>query len=310
MAYIKHATAIVESAAIIGDGTCIGAFAHVLRRAKIGCDCLIGDHTFIEDDVIVGNRVIVKSGVQLCAGLRIEDDVFIGPNAAFPNERYATGTQLHGTVVKRGASIGAHATVLPGITIEENAMIGAGAVVTQHVPRSTVVVGNPSRIVGYAGAEQAVPATSPGVAAEGTGATHVKGVVLHRLPLVHDLRGCLSFGEVARDVPFEVKRYFLVFQVSSEQLRGEHAHRAQHQFLIAVHGRCAVVADDGFHRQEFILDAPNLGLYLPPMTWSVQYKYSPEAVLLVLASGEYDAAEYIRNYAEFLDAAAHSQSQG
>jgi UDP-2-acetamido-3-amino-2,3-dideoxy-glucuronate N-acetyltransferase len=110
----------------------------------------------------------------------------------------------------------------------------------------------------------------------------------------------LSAAEVARHVPFEVKRYFLVFQVPSEQVRGEHAHRAQHQFLVCVHGRCSVVADDGSQRQEFTLDAPNLALYLPPMTWSVQYQHSRDAVLMVLASGVYDAADYIRDYAEFL----------
>ena len=101
-------------------------------------------------------------------------------------------------------------------------------------------------------------------------------------------------------MPFEVKRFFLVFDVTSEQIRGEHAHRTLHQFLVCVHGRCCVVADDGAHRQEFILDSPALGLYLPPMTWAVQYKYTRDAVLLVLASDVYDPAEYIRDYEEFL----------
>src|SRR5204863_9730110 len=95
--------------------------------------------------------------------------------------------------------------------------------------------------------------------------------------------------------------YFVVFQVPSEQIRGEHAHRVQHQFLVCVTGRCSVVADDGVHRQEFHLDAPNLAVYLPPMTWGAQYKYSRDAVLLVLASGEYDPADYIREYADFVE---------
>ena len=127
----------------------------------------------------------------------------------------------------------------------------------------------------------------------------MEGVVLHRLPVTYDLRGNLSVGEVCREIPFEVKRFFLVFDVTNEQVRGEHAHRTLHQFLVCVHGRCCVVADDGAHRQEFILDSPNLGLYLPPMTWAVQYKYTRDAVLLALASDVYDPAEYIRDYEEF-----------
>jgi dTDP-4-dehydrorhamnose 3,5-epimerase-like enzyme len=130
--------------------------------------------------------------------------------------------------------------------------------------------------------------------------TCVAGVVLHRLTLVDDPRGMLSAAEVAREIPFEVKRYFVVFQVPTEEMRGEHAHRVQYHFLVCVHGRCSVLADDGVHRHEFLLDAPNLGLYIAPMTWAVQYKFSRDAVLLVLASGHYDPADYIRNYAEFL----------
>jgi dTDP-4-dehydrorhamnose 3,5-epimerase-like enzyme len=101
-------------------------------------------------------------------------------------------------------------------------------------------------------------------------------------------------------VPFDVKRYFLVFGVSGKEIRGEHAHRMLHQFLICVHGRCHVVADDGEHRQEFILDDPTVGVHLPPMVWSTQYHYTDDAVLLVLASEHYDADDYIRDYAEFL----------
>jgi len=303
MAYFKHETALVESPSV-GEGTRIWAFAHVLQGARIGRDCNISDHTFIENDVIVGDRVTVKCGVQLCAGLRIEDDVYIGANAAFTNDPFPRSGQrperVLQTVIKRGASVGANATILPGITIEEHVMVEPGTVVTRNVPRHAVVAGNPGRIVSYAGTElpqQAVPA---GMAPGGAETTRVAGVVLHRLPLVEDLRGMLTFAEIARHVPFEVKRYFLSFQVPGEQVRGEHAHRSQHQFLACVHGRCSVVADDGTSRQEFLLDAPNIGLHVPPMTWAVQYKYTPDAVLLVLSSGAYDPADYIRDYQEFL----------
>jgi hypothetical protein len=255
---------------------------------------------------MVGDRVTVECGVQLWNGLRVEDDVFIGPNATFTHDPHPNGRQQPGpfreTIVKRGASIGANATILPGVIIEENVMIGAGAVVTRNVPRNAVVVGNPGHIVSYVGVGTVSAAAAVHVPAPAPGAevSRVEGVVFHRLPLVDDIRGNLSFAEIQRHIPFEIRRYFLVFAVPTEQVRGEHAHRAQHQFVVCAHGRCSVMVDDGVNRQEFLLDAPNLGVYLPPMTWAVQYKYSRDAVLLALVSGEYDASDYIRDYGEFL----------
>jgi dTDP-4-dehydrorhamnose 3,5-epimerase-like enzyme len=180
-------------------------------------------------------------------------------------------------------------------------MVEVGAVVTRDVPPLAMVAGNPARITGYVGAGSiSVDATAQVPAAVGVSATRVAGVMLHRLPQVDDLRGNLSFGEVGDQVPFEVKRYFVVYGVPSKNIRGEHAHRALHQFLICVHGRCHVVADDGENRQEFVLDRPSLGLHIPPMVWASQYKYSEDAVMLVLASEKYDPASYIRDYSEFV----------
>lgn len=133
--------------------------------------------------------------------------------------------------------------------------------------------------------------------------TPVKGVTLHRLPEVHDLRGMLSYCELGRQIPFEVRRYFVVFGVAGDAWRGAHAHRTLHQFLTCVHGRCRVIADDGETRQEFVLDSPSLGLHLRPMVWSMQHQYSPGAVLLVLASDVYAEADYIRDYDQFLQLA-------
>ena len=254
----------------------------------------------------IGDRVTIKCGVQVWDGITLEDDVFVGPNATFSNdpfprsrrhpERYAR------TLVKRGAPIGANATILPGLTIGEKAMVGAGAVVTRDVPPMAIVAGNPARIVGYDGADSmSAEAVSATPAAVGVSTTRVAGVTLHRLPQVNDLRGNLSFGEIANQIPFEVKRYFLVYSVPSKEIRGEHAHRSLHQFLICVHGRCHVVADDGTNRQEFVLDSPTVGLHLPPMVWGIQYKYTQDAVLLVLASDRYDPGSYIRDYSEFLE---------
>lgn len=151
-AYFKHPQALVESEQV-GRDTRIWAFVHVLPGARIGAECNICDHVFIENEVVVGDRVTVKSGVQLWDGVTLEDDVFVGPNATFTNDpaprsrkRPATWPRL---LVKRGASIGANATLLPGITIGEYSMVGAGAVVTRSVPSHAVVIGNPARIVRY-----------------------------------------------------------------------------------------------------------------------------------------------------------------
>jgi acetyltransferase-like isoleucine patch superfamily enzyme len=144
-----HDRALVESDSI-GSGTRIWAFAHVMEGAVIGRDCNICDHTFVEGDVILGDRVTIKSGVYLWDGLRVEDDVFIGPQATFTNDRFPRSRQPFDplpTTLRRGASIGAGAVILPGVTVGERAMIGAGAVVIEDVPADVVVVGNPARVL-------------------------------------------------------------------------------------------------------------------------------------------------------------------
>jgi UDP-2-acetamido-3-amino-2,3-dideoxy-glucuronate N-acetyltransferase len=303
MGYFKHETAIVETQSV-GEGTRIWAFTHILPGARIGLDCNICDHVFIENDVVIGDRVTIKCGVQLWDGLRVEDDVFIGPNATFTNDPFPRSRRrpqdFLRTVIKKGASIGANATLLPGVIVGERAMVAAGAVLTHNAPPNAILAGNPARIVGYEGVK-AEPASAAPVLPEATMSdVKVKGVGLIRLPVVDDVRGMLSFGEIRKDVPFEVKRYFLVFDVPSRHVRGEHAHKKLHQFLVCVHGSCNILVDDGENRQEFELDSPGIGVHIPPMIWAVEYKYSPDAVLLVLASDFYDASDYIRDYSEFL----------
>jgi sugar O-acyltransferase (sialic acid O-acetyltransferase NeuD family) len=147
-----HPLALCESRNL-GPRTRVWAFAHVLPGARVGSDCNICDHVFVENDVVVGDRVTIKSGVQLWDGMRVEDDVFIGPNATFTNDRFPRSRRrpdkFATTVIEAGASIGANATILPGITIGAGAMVGAGAVVVQPVPPRAIVVGNPARILGY-----------------------------------------------------------------------------------------------------------------------------------------------------------------
>ena len=145
-----HPIADVQSQSI-GRGTRIWQFVVVLPEAKIGKDCNVCSHCFIENKVLVGDRVTVKCGVQLWDGVILEDDVFIGPNVTFTNNPMPRShrplEQYPVTVVKKGASIGANATILPGIIIGEGAMVGAGAVVTKDVPSGAVVAGNPASLL-------------------------------------------------------------------------------------------------------------------------------------------------------------------
>ena len=137
----------------IGRETKIWQFCVVLQHAVIGENCNINAQVLIENDVVIGNNVTIKSGVQLWDGTRIEDNVFIGPNATFTNDLMPRSKQYPeaflGITLKHGASIGANATLLPGITVGERAMVGAGAVVTEDVPACAVVVGNPAKVIRY-----------------------------------------------------------------------------------------------------------------------------------------------------------------
>lgn len=149
----KHPTAIVESEAI-GAGTKIWHFAHVRAEAKIGKNCTIGKDVYIDAGVEIGDNVKIENFVSVYKGVKIEDDVFIGPSVTFTNDLYPRAfiwseDRLGHTKVKRGASIGAHATIVCGITIGEYAMVGAGSVVTKDVVPFGLVYGNPARLAGY-----------------------------------------------------------------------------------------------------------------------------------------------------------------
>ncbi len=301
MSHFVHPSALCESESI-GEGTRIWAFAHVLPGARLGRECNICDGVFIESDVVVGDRVTVKCGVQLWDGVRLGDDVFVGPNATFTNDLFPRSKvypeKFLSTIVESGASIGANATILAGVTIGSGAMIGAAAVVTRSVPPNAIVVGNPARIVGYV-SDNGASEASPTSITHGVTDTAVPGVKLYRLPSFADMRGSLSVGDFEGFLPFQAKRFFLVYGVPTQETRGEHAHKRCHQFLICVSGSVRVLADDGTRRIDLELNSPDQGIHLPPMIWGTQYKYSSDAVLLVLASEPYDSDEYIRDYAEF-----------
>jgi acetyltransferase-like isoleucine patch superfamily enzyme len=304
--YFAHPKAIVESTAI-GDGTRVWAFAHVLSGAVIGRDCNICDHVFVENDVVIGDRVTVKSGVQIWDGVRLEDDVFVGPNATFTNDPFPRSRRRPAdfarTLIRAGASVGANATVLPGLTVGPNAMIGAGAVVMHDVPANAIVIGNPAFIKGYVDAAPEGPVSGePVPTAAAVQPSRVRGVTLYRRPRFIDLRGALTVGQIGDGLPFQPRRYFLVFDVPSRQVRGAHAHRELHQLLVCITGDCTVLVDDGSQRQEFLLDSPELALHVEPMVWATEFRFSQNAVLMVLASAEYSQADYISNYDEFMAA--------
>jgi acetyltransferase-like isoleucine patch superfamily enzyme/dTDP-4-dehydrorhamnose 3,5-epimerase-like enzyme len=305
-----HAQATCE-AIDVGRGTRVSAYTWIQTGARIGCDATVGTHVLIEAGAVVGDRVTVGSGVQLWDGVQLRDDVFVGPNVTFTKGRFPRGvaslSEPQPTIVERGAAIGANATLLSGLRIGEHARVGAGAVVTRSVPNGAIVVGVPARIRGYAharaGAEQDAHralAALPHSSRPSVRVSDVPGVRMHHLPLHRDLRGSLVACEIGREIPFEVKRSFLVFDVPSRETRGEHAHRECHQFLLCTRGAISLAVTDGKTHETLLLSHPHIGVHVPPMIWAAQFEHTADATLLVLASHAYDASDYIRSYDQFL----------
>jgi UDP-2-acetamido-3-amino-2,3-dideoxy-glucuronate N-acetyltransferase len=239
----------------------------------------------------------ILSGAVIDESAILGDDIEIGHNSVILSGL----SQSEITHISDGVVVGSNATIYKGITVGTNAKVLPGSVVKQSVPPLAIVEGNPAKIVGYVGTSKSQIQNAQGVGPQTTGivGTEVKGVTLHTLPKILDLRGNLSVGEFERQIPFSVKRYFIVYDVPTADVRGEHAHISCHQFLLAVRGSVQVIADNGEKRAEFTLDQPNVGIYLPPMVWGIQYQYSQDAVLLVFASHYYDSSDYIRDYDEF-----------
>lgn len=301
--YIDDSAVVLTSS--IGQGTRIWQYTVILSNAKIGSDCNICSHVFIENQVIIGNRVTIKAGVQLWDGINLEDDVFVGPNVSFSNDKFPRSKNrenlLLETNVRKGASISAGAIILPGLEIGENAMIGAGAVVTENVPANAIVKGNPARISGYVNSDDISSVDKNNIYANTKSSSKiiVKDIKLIKLKIFSDIRGNLSVANINEEIPFLPKRYFMIYGVPSKETRGEYALKSTKQFIVCARGSCTIMVDDGINRQDVTLNSPEYGLFIPPMTWGTQYKYSDDALLCVFASEDYSNGEYIRKYSEF-----------
>jgi serine acetyltransferase/dTDP-4-dehydrorhamnose 3,5-epimerase-like enzyme len=272
--------------------------------ADVAENSQLGDFVVVYPGAIVGEGSVVEGFTQIWPGVQLDRNVHLSANVTL--ERGADGAASD-IVLGAGCQVGI------GAIIQRGVKIGVGAVVSQAVPPYAIVSGVPARITGYVERKPASgqPAWHKQVQfpeAQQVVRVGVGGVTLHRTKLVRDPRGDLAVGEFPKDIPFDVKRYFIVFNVASGKTRGEHAHHRCHQYLLCVKGSCAVVVDDGHDRVEVLLESPDMGVYLPPLTWGIQYKYSPDAVLLVFASHYYEADDYIRDYDEFIEAVRRNEA--
>ena len=305
MSQLIHPSAVCESSEI-GPATRVGAFAFIAKTVKIGRNCVIGPHVCIERDAVIGDQVIIRTAAQISAGTIIEDNVLIDAHAtiAFSQNSGQDSAVNDPTMLRRGCVIGAQATIHAGVCIGEHAVVEAGAVVTRSVQPSAIVAGNPASVRAFVTTQAnplSIDSSRPQVLVKRSA---IRGVATYEMPLFRDPRGNLTVGEFERTLPFIPKRFFMSLDVPSFDLRGEHAHRTCHQFLLCVYGSCAVVVDDGVNREEFFLDRPTFGIHIPPMVWATEYKHSADSRLLVLASEYYDPTEYIRDYRAFLREAA------
>jgi len=284
--------------------------AHVHPGASIAAGAQLGDFVVVYPGASVGEGCRVRGFTQIWPGVQLQDGAEIGPGVTIE----APVAESSDIVVGAGVKVGAGALICRGVRIGQGAEVAAGAVVAQNVPPYAIVAGSPARVVNYVQqAEAESPADWHPIAtfpeSPSTMRLGVGDVTLHRFKSVRDPRGDLSVGEFSREIPFVPKRYFLVMNVPNDKTRGEHAHYRCHQFLVCVKGSCAVVVDDLHSRCEVRLESPDQGLYLPPMTWGIQYKYSSDAVMMVFASEYYEADDYIRDYDEFVTAKRRMEAQ-
>jgi UDP-2-acetamido-3-amino-2,3-dideoxy-glucuronate N-acetyltransferase len=272
----------------------------LVETKDLGSGCTIDEHATVAASVSLGDGAQVGAGARLLGRVRVGAAASVGPNAVLGG----SGSE-DAVIVAPDVAIGANATVAPGVTIGRGAVVEPGATVDGDVPAHAVVQGTPARIVGYVDTIP-LPAEAEAVDPSGIEApaqTGVPGVTLIPITSARDLRGSLAALEFA-GLPFTPQRAFAVYEVPNESVRGAHAHKTCGQVLVCVAGEVSCVADDGTARQEFRLTSPAVGLCIPSLVWSMQYRYTRDAVLLVLAELPYDPDDYVRDYEEFLELAA------
>jgi hypothetical protein len=242
----------------------------------ISHDCILPDSATVEADAIIGRRVVLAGD---------------------------------GIVIRARARLDAACVIGEYVTIGQGAWVRAGSVVLRSVPPNAIVEGNPAQVVGYVNSAVGDRRPDPRhfdihsfghLARPAQAPLGVGQSTLFLMRRIADARGSLTVGEVPSEMPFSPARYFAIFDVPSVELRGEHAHKRCQQFLICLHGSCRVLLDDGMQRCEITLDRPDMGVFMPEMIWGTQYRYSPDAVLLVFASRPYEPEDYLRTYDEFL----------
>lgn len=273
--------------------------------ARVGPDVQVGNGSIIDAGSLVEGRVLIGEGVHIAPHALIlgDDRKHLAPKDVI-------------TVLGARSAIGAGAIVKAGVRVGTGSLVEPGAVVTQNVPPNAVVAGNPAQIVGYTTSLPRGPSTesqASGPEVSPRNKSHVTEIVIPGVEVLsftqaHDLRGGLVAIEFSAQLPFKPERAFFVLDVPSSDVRGEHAHRQCAQVLIAARGSVRALVDNGRLRQEFLLMEPDVGLYMPPMTWGTQFAYSDDALLLVLASHAYDPHDYINDYEEFVQLVVDRQS--
>ena len=214
-----------------------------------------------------------------------------------------------GVRISDDACIGSDVSLGAGVVIGRGAWIQDCTAVTESVPPFSVLGGTPAKTIGFRQyADKASPSLCEPIGADRGRASQsaakvqlgVRGCATQRLAEHSDHRGGLIVGEFPNSLPFEPARFFVVKDVPAGSVRGAHAHKACHQFLICLNGSCNAFVDNGMERQVVRLATPGIGLYMPPMTWGSQFGHASDTVLLVLASHAYDANDYVHDYTEFL----------
>jgi hypothetical protein len=239
-------------------------------------------------------------------GSLIPESAIIAQNATVGPRVVLAGD---GIILRDNVRLDAACVIGEGVTVGQGAWVRAGAVVLRSVPANAIVEGNPAQVVGYVDGGNSETRRDPRLIdihrfdhleRPARVPLDVGNSALYLMRRFTDSRGSLTVGEVPTEVPFLPVRYFTVYDVPSENVRGEHAHKQCQQFLICLHGSCRVLLDDGLQRCEVTLDRPDMGVFMPEMIWGTQYLYSPDAVMLVFASRSYEAEDYLNTYDDFI----------